>query len=46
MPKAKQEYVEREADKDGTPFERFEKALKKIMHAPKPPPAQKKPREA
>ena len=31
----KKEYVEREADDDGTPFQRFERAMKKIIAVPK-----------
>lgn len=30
-PRPKQEYEEREADESGTPFERFNRAMKKIM---------------
>ena len=35
MARPKKEYVEREADETGTPFQRFERALKKIMAVPK-----------
>jgi len=34
-PRKKQEYEERPPDEDGTPFERFERALKKVMAVPK-----------
>jgi len=35
MARPKKEYVERGPDKDGTPFQRFDKALKKVIRAPK-----------
>lgn len=35
MGRRKQEYEERGPDEDGTPFQRFEAALKKIMRVPK-----------
>lgn len=34
-PRPKREYEERAADEDGTPFERFEQALKKVISVPK-----------
>lgn len=34
-PRPKQEYEERPPDEDGTPFERFERALKKVFSVPK-----------
>lgn len=35
MGRPKQEYEEREADEQGTPFQRFEQALRKVMRVPK-----------
>ena len=37
MGRKRKEYVEREADESGTPFERFERALKKVLTTPKRP---------
>ena len=34
-PRPKQEYEEREPDSTGTPLERFERALKKVLSTPK-----------
>jgi len=34
-PRPKQTYEEREPDSSGTPFQRFEKALKKVLSTPK-----------
>ena len=34
-PRPKQEYEEREPDSTGTPLERFERALKKVLATPK-----------
>lgn len=34
-PGKKQEYEERSADDEGTPFQRFERAMKKVMAVPK-----------
>ena len=34
-PRPKQEYEEREPDSTGTPFQRFERALKKVISKPK-----------
>lgn len=34
-PRPKKEYEEREADSTGTPLQRFERALKKVMQTPK-----------
>lgn len=34
-PRPKREYEERQPDEEGTPFERFERALKKVMSVPK-----------
>lgn len=34
-PRPKQVYEERETDSTGTPFERFERALQKVISTPK-----------
>lgn len=34
-PRPKREYEEKPSDEDGTPFARFERALKKVMTVPK-----------
>lgn len=34
-PRPKLQYEEREADESGTPFERFERAMKKVMRVSK-----------
>jgi hypothetical protein len=34
-PRPKKEYEEKPADEDGTPFQRFERAMKKVMAVPK-----------
>ena len=34
-PRPKREYEERPADEEGTPFQRFERALKRVMAVPK-----------
>jgi hypothetical protein len=34
-PRPKQEYEEREPDSTGTPLQRFERALKKVISTPK-----------
>lgn len=46
MARPKKEYEERPPDKDGTPFQRFEEALKKVIRAPKSPPQQGTQRKA
>ena len=48
-PRPKKEYEEREPDSTGTPFERFQRALKKVISTPKErvkPPDDKKPKRA
>lgn len=49
-PRPKQEYEEREPDSTGTPFQRFERALRKVMATPKervkPPVDTDKPKRA
>ena len=34
-PRPKKEYEERESDETGTPFQRFERALEKVISTPK-----------
>lgn len=34
-PRPKREYEERPSDEDGTPLQRFERALKKVISVPK-----------
>ena len=49
-PRPKQEYEEREPDSTGTPFQRFERALRKVISTPKehvrPPAKDDKPKRA
>ena len=48
-PRPKQEYEEREPDSTGSPFQRFERALKKVISTPKErvqPPKGDKPKPA
>lgn len=47
-PRKPQKYEEREPDSTGTPFERFERALKKVISTPKErvKPPDKKPKRA
>jgi hypothetical protein len=41
-PRPKREYEEREPDSSGTPLQRFERALKKVLATPKEKAAQPK----